>query len=95
MALMVNQYAEISPDYAVLVCFLAGCIVLILGLLNMGVLVRFISIPVITGFTMAAATTIGSAQINNIVGLTSEFRNIFIMTFIYLKSKSLPKRSIK
>ncbi|XP_017077554.1 sodium-independent sulfate anion transporter [Drosophila eugracilis] len=71
MALMVNQYATISPDYAVLVCFLAGCIVLILGLLNMGVLVRFISIPVITGFTMAAATTIGSAQINNIVGLTS------------------------
>ncbi|EDW48355.1 sodium-independent sulfate anion transporter [Drosophila sechellia] len=71
MALMVNQYATISPDYAVLVCFLAGCIVLLLGLLNMGVLVRFISIPVIIGFTMAAATTIGSAQINNIVGLTS------------------------
>ncbi|XP_017050005.1 sodium-independent sulfate anion transporter [Drosophila ficusphila] len=71
MALMVNQYATISPDYAVLVCFLAGCIVLILGLLNMGVLVRFISIPVITGFTMAAAVTIGSAQINNIVGLAS------------------------
>ncbi|EDV54971.1 sodium-independent sulfate anion transporter [Drosophila erecta] len=71
MALMVNQYATISPDYAVLVCFLAGCTVLLLGLLNMGVLVRFISIPVITGFTMAAATTIGSAQINNIVGLTS------------------------
>ncbi|XP_022226969.2 sodium-independent sulfate anion transporter [Drosophila obscura] len=71
MALMVNQYATISPDYAVLVCFLAGCIVLVLGLLNMGVLVRFISIPVITGFTMAAAITIGSAQINNLVGLSS------------------------
>ncbi|XP_030081313.1 sodium-independent sulfate anion transporter [Drosophila hydei] len=69
MALMVNQYATISPDYAVLVCFLAGSIILVLGLLNMGVLVRFISIPVITGFTMAAATTIGSAQINNLVGL--------------------------
>jgi len=79
MALMVNQYATISPDYAVLVCFLAGCIVLLLGLLNMGVLVRFISIPVITGFTMAAATTIGSAQINNIVGLTSELRNYFFI----------------
>ncbi|KAH8291301.1 hypothetical protein KR054_010408, partial [Drosophila jambulina] len=76
MALMVNQYATISPDYAVLVCFLAGCIVLLLGLLNMGVLVRFISIPVITGFTMAAATTIGSAQINNIVGLTSKSNDL-------------------
>ncbi|KAH8416113.1 hypothetical protein KR222_008351, partial [Zaprionus bogoriensis] len=71
MALMVNQYATISPDYAVLVCFLAGSIILVLGLLNMGVLVRFISIPVITGFTMAAATTIASAQINNLVGLKS------------------------
>ncbi|KAL7737536.1 hypothetical protein ACLKA6_007661 [Drosophila palustris] len=71
MALMVNQYAQLSPDYAVFVCFLAGCIILLLGLLNMGVLVRFISIPVITGFTMAAATTIGSAQINNLVGLKS------------------------
>ncbi|XP_034650850.1 sodium-independent sulfate anion transporter [Drosophila subobscura] len=76
MALMVNQYATISPDYAVLVCFLAGCIVLVLGLLNMGVLVRFISIPVITGFTMAAATTIGSAQINNIVGLSSQSKDL-------------------
>ncbi|EDW74635.1 uncharacterized protein Dwil_GK22031 [Drosophila willistoni] len=71
MALMVNQYATISPDYAVLVCFLAGSIILVLGLLNLGVLVRFISIPVITGFTMSAAVTIGSAQINNLVGLTS------------------------
>lgn len=75
MALMVNQYATISPDYAVLVCFLAGSIILVLGLLNMGVLVRFISIPVITGFTMSAATTIGSAQINNLVGLKSKFPN--------------------
>ncbi|XP_037941938.1 sodium-independent sulfate anion transporter-like [Teleopsis dalmanni] len=71
MALMVNQYAVISPDYAVLICFLAGCIILILGLLNLGVLVRFISIPVITGFTIAAATTIGSAQINNLFGIKS------------------------
>ncbi|XP_030387180.1 sodium-independent sulfate anion transporter [Scaptodrosophila lebanonensis] len=71
MALMVHQYAIISPDYAVLACFLAGCIILVLGLLNMGVLVRFISIPVITGFTMSAATTIGSAQINNLMGLSS------------------------
>lgn len=49
MALMVHPYATLSPDYAVMVCFLAGCIILILGLLNLGVLVRFISIPVITG----------------------------------------------
>ncbi|XP_058983845.1 sodium-independent sulfate anion transporter isoform X2 [Musca domestica] len=71
MALMVHQYAILSPDYAVLVCFLAGCLILLMGLLNLGVLVRFISIPVITGFTIAAATTIGSAQINNLFGMAS------------------------
>uniref|UniRef100_A0A1A9Z7M2 SLC26A/SulP transporter domain-containing protein n=1 Tax=Glossina pallidipes TaxID=7398 RepID=A0A1A9Z7M2_GLOPL len=71
MALMVQPYASISPDYAILLCFLAGCTILLLGLCNLGVLVRFISIPVITGFTIAAAVTIASAQINNLVGLVS------------------------
>uniref|UniRef100_A0A1A9VJ16 STAS domain-containing protein n=1 Tax=Glossina austeni TaxID=7395 RepID=A0A1A9VJ16_GLOAU len=71
MALMVQPYASISPDYAILLCFLAGCTILLLGLCNLGVLVRFISIPVITGFTIAAAITIASAQINNLVGLVS------------------------
>ncbi|XP_065370270.1 sodium-independent sulfate anion transporter [Calliphora vicina] len=69
MALMVHPYAVLSPEYAAMIAFFAGCIVLILGLLNLGVLVRFISIPVIIGFTTAAAITIGSAQINNIFGI--------------------------
>lgn len=73
MAIMVHQYAVLSPDYAVLISFLSGCIILILGILNLGVLVNFISIPVITGFTMAAATTVGSAQINNLFGISSRF----------------------
>ncbi|KAM7345057.1 sodium-independent sulfate anion transporter isoform 2-T2 [Cochliomyia hominivorax] len=69
MALMIHPYAIISPAYAPLVSFFAGCIILVLGLLNLGVLVRFISIPVIIGFTTAAAITIGSAQINNLFGI--------------------------
>uniref|UniRef100_A0A0K8U3A7 Sodium-independent sulfate anion transporter n=1 Tax=Bactrocera latifrons TaxID=174628 RepID=A0A0K8U3A7_BACLA len=71
MALMVHDYAVITPDLAVLISFLAGCTILVLGILNLGVLVRFISMPVITGFTMAAACTIGSAQINNLFGMKS------------------------
>ncbi|XP_039954788.1 sodium-independent sulfate anion transporter-like [Bactrocera tryoni] len=71
MALMVHDYAVITPDFAVLISFLAGCTILVLGILNLGVLVRFISMPVITGFTMAAACTIGSAQINNLFGMKS------------------------
>lgn len=72
MALMVHDYAIITPDYAILISFLAGCTILVLGILNLGVLVRFISMPVITGFTMAAACTIGSAQINNLFGMKSK-----------------------
>lgn len=49
MALMVHPYASIDPAYAPLIAFFAGCIILVLGLLNLGVLVRFISIPVIIG----------------------------------------------
>uniref|UniRef100_A0A1A9WB25 SLC26A/SulP transporter domain-containing protein n=1 Tax=Glossina brevipalpis TaxID=37001 RepID=A0A1A9WB25_9MUSC len=70
-ALMVQAHVTGSPDYAVLCCFLSGCIILCLGLLNLGVLVRFISIPVTTGFTMAAAITIASGQINNLFGIRS------------------------
>ncbi|KAL9900587.1 sodium-independent sulfate anion transporter-like isoform 1-T1 [Glossina fuscipes fuscipes] len=70
-ALMVQSHVSGSPDYAVLCCFLSGCIILCLGLLNLGVLVRFISIPVTTGFTMAAAITIASGQINNLFGIRS------------------------
>ncbi|XP_037885164.1 sodium-independent sulfate anion transporter-like [Glossina fuscipes] len=68
---MVQSHVSGSPDYAVLCCFLSGCIILCLGLLNLGVLVRFISIPVTTGFTMAAAITIASGQINNLFGIRS------------------------
>ncbi|KAI8120935.1 hypothetical protein FF38_05431 [Lucilia cuprina] len=69
MALMVHPYAVLSPEYTAMIAFFTGCIVLALGLLNLGVLVRFISIPVIIGFTTAAAITIASAQINNIFGI--------------------------
>ncbi|XP_037902520.1 sodium-independent sulfate anion transporter-like [Hermetia illucens] len=72
MALMVQKHTEYSPDFAVLMTFLAGCIILLLGLLNLGFLVQFISAPVIAGFTSAAALTIGSAQVNNLFGLASK-----------------------
>lgn len=72
MALMVQKHTEYSPDFAILMTFLAGCIILLLGLLNLGFLVQFISAPVIAGFTSAAALTIGSAQVNNLFGLASK-----------------------
>lgn len=72
MALMVQKHVADNPDYAVLICFLSGCIILLLGIFNLGVLVRFLSVPVVTGFTTAASITIGSGQINSLFGVPSK-----------------------
>ncbi|CAD7084101.1 unnamed protein product [Hermetia illucens] len=71
LSLMLQQYISSNPDYAILLCFLSGCIILGCGLLNLGFLVRFISSPVTVGFTCAAAVTIASGQINALLGIPS------------------------
>lgn len=84
MALMTAQYAAkaqvdadglpIGPYYAVLLAFLSGIIILVFGILRLGVVIDFISVPVIAGFTSAAAITIASGQIKSIFGLTIEHK---------------------
>lgn len=69
MALLVQRFAALSIEYAVLATFLTGCTVLALGVLNLGFLVRFISEPVTVGFTTAAALQIGSLQVKSLLGL--------------------------
>ena len=58
MALMTRSYAAHGPQYAVLLSFLSGLVILLCGLLRLGFLIDFISVPVIAGFTSAAALTI-------------------------------------
>ncbi|XP_050317205.1 sodium-independent sulfate anion transporter [Bactrocera neohumeralis] len=81
MSIMVQAHTH-NADYAILACFFTGVITLLMGVLNLGVLVQFISIPVTTGFTMAAAITIASGQINNLFGISSS-SNEFIESWIY------------
>jgi SulP family sulfate permease len=50
-------------SYALLIAALAGTFQLALGLLRMGVLVDFISHPVVSGFTNAAALIIATSQV--------------------------------
>ena len=70
MAIMTGVHAQYGPDYAVLLAFLSGIIILACGLLQLGFLIDFISVPVIAGFTSAAALTIASGQIKSLLGLT-------------------------
>ncbi|KXJ78345.1 hypothetical protein RP20_CCG004934 [Aedes albopictus] len=72
MALMVQHIVlELGPAGAILASFLSGCITLLLGLLNFGFVVQFISMPVITGFITAAALTIISSQMKSLMGISS------------------------
>ena len=47
MALMTSVHAQYGPEYAVLLTLLSGIIILFCGLLQLGFLIDFISVPVI------------------------------------------------
>ncbi|CAK1596252.1 unnamed protein product [Parnassius mnemosyne] len=58
-----------NPDFAVLLCFISGIVTLVAGIAQLGFLVEFVSLPVVSGFTSAAAITIASSQIKGLLGL--------------------------
>uniref|UniRef100_A0AAG5CNA4 STAS domain-containing protein n=1 Tax=Anopheles atroparvus TaxID=41427 RepID=A0AAG5CNA4_ANOAO len=86
MALMVQQPVhDLGPAGAILSSFLSGCIMLLLGCLNFGFVVQFISMPVITGFITAAAITIISSQLKSLMGISSSGKSSeFVDTWINL-----------
>ncbi|XP_076235695.1 sodium-independent sulfate anion transporter [Calliopsis andreniformis] len=77
MATMVQPLvANYGPDIAVLLSFLKGCIIAILGLLHLGFLLDFISLPVITGFTTAAAINIAASQFKPLLGIAGRSEDL-------------------
>lgn len=61
-----------SPEhvaYAVVLTLMVGVIQLVLGAVRLGVLVNFLSHPVVIGFTNAAAVIIGTSQIDMLFGV--------------------------
>jgi SulP family sulfate permease len=58
--------------YAVLLALLVGLMQLVLGLLRLGVLINFLSHPVVIGFTNAAAIIIATSQLAKIFGVSVE-----------------------
>ncbi len=52
--------------------FMAGLILLLLGFLRLGGVIRFIPYPIIIGFTSGIAVTIFTTQIKDLFGLTTE-----------------------
>nr|CAD7402685.1 unnamed protein product [Timema cristinae] len=67
----------LDPAFAVLLCFLMGCVEVLMGLLGLGFVIDFISGPVSSGFTSAAALIIVTSQVKDVLGITSS-GNTFI-----------------
>ena len=70
----VGALAEIGTDefigMAILLSLMVGGIQLLMGLLRLGFLVNFLSHPVISGFTSAAAIIIGFSQLKHLFGIS-------------------------
>ncbi|XP_069957501.1 sodium-independent sulfate anion transporter-like [Cherax quadricarinatus] len=77
MSLMTYQYTgQGGGDYAVLLTFMAGIIELVAGIVNLGFVINFISQPVISGFTSAAAIIIVSSQLKLMFGLRLQTKGL-------------------
>ncbi|XP_063239556.1 sodium-independent sulfate anion transporter-like [Bacillus rossius redtenbacheri] len=70
--IVLNYTRAFNTDMAILLCFLTGCVEMLCGLLHLGILVEFLSAPVVAGFTSSAALIIGSLQLKGILGLKFE-----------------------
>ncbi|KAL7017539.1 hypothetical protein ACKWTF_010417 [Chironomus riparius] len=82
MSLMIYPFvANYSLDFAILANFLCGCVILILGALNLGFLIQFISSPTIIAFTAAASIIIGSSQVKPLLGIKSGSGSEFVQVW--------------
>ena len=63
---------ELYLAYAIMLALMVGVFQVGLGLLRMGVLVNFLSHPVVVGFTNAAAIIIGTSQLGKLFGVSVE-----------------------
>ena len=67
--------------HAAILALMVGIFQLILGFLRLGILVDFLSHPVVIGFTNAAAIVIGSLQIGKLFGISMDSSKNLFETF--------------
>jgi len=68
-------------------CFLAGILQFLMGVFRLGFLMNFISNPVFSGFTSAAALIIGFSQLGNLLGVELTHSNTIYPVIADLISK--------
>lgn len=91
----VGQGIETIIAYSALLAIMIGIFQLSLGLLKLGVLVDFLSHPVVIGFTNAGALIIGTSQVPKLFGLNvkaDQFDHHY--DFLWAILSSIPKTQI-
>ncbi|MBO5903566.1 MAG: sulfate permease [Tidjanibacter sp.] len=61
--------AKFGIEGLAIATFMAGIIMLVMGLLKLGTVIKFIPYPIVVGFTSGIALTIFTTQINDLFGL--------------------------
>ena len=67
---------------AIMLALLVGIVQLLLGVFKLGVIVNFLSHPVIVGFTNAAAIIIGLSQVSKLFGVPMGRSEVFIKDIV-------------
>lgn len=94
----ISEFAEPGSSefirLAIITGLLAGVIQVILGLLRLGFLVNFLSVPVLSGFTSAAAIIIMFSQLKNLLGLnianSNQIHEIILKLYPQIINTHLP-----
>ena len=79
-----------SAEYiqlAIMLAFIVGVIRILLGVFGLGLVVNFLSHPVLIGFTNAAAIIISSTQLNKLLGVQRGHSGTFLMDLAYVLSQ--------
>lgn len=71
-SLLTFQIARGSWQKAVLLCFLAGIVELLMGIFGLGFLIDFVSGPVGSGFTSAVSLIILTSQVKDLFGINAK-----------------------
>ncbi|MEM9887827.1 MAG: solute carrier family 26 protein [Bacteroidota bacterium] len=76
--------SEAHIGTSILLAAIVGVIQLVMGIFRLGFLVNFLSFPVITGFTSAAALIIGFSQLKHLLGIDITGSEYFYETLYHI-----------
>ena len=77
---------------ALTLSFYAGLIEILAGILNLGSLINFISVPVISAFTSAVSIQVATSQVKGLLGLKVNIKPRCNFFYVFLASFDINKK---